>query len=133
MNLIDSSEADINCALVQKMLSTPEMPSALVVGTPSFSSWRFPLINRTGEDRQEFFDDLTEKISQSTELLSSKLAPEHFSNLQVALKTLIEGFIGTDDESSQISYTFWCFFSQQACRKAKAINVLGHIRYPTAP
>jgi hypothetical protein len=68
-------------------------------------------MNRTGEDRQEFFDDLTEKISQRTELLSSRLAPEHFSNLQVTLKTLIEGFISADDESTQGFYTFWHCFS----------------------
>lgn len=57
----------------------------------------------SGDDRQALFDELDFEITQSGDLILSILVPTQFTNLQAALKALIEDFIRNYDESTHNS------------------------------
>ncbi|KAG8808846.1 hypothetical protein FRC17_003747, partial [Serendipita sp. 399] len=81
-----SSEYDnIHMLWMQKMLPRSEISVALVVG----------------DDRQDLFDDLISHVANLTFVHISALSPANFSNIQTAMKAMIEGFIRNYDDKKR--------------------------------
>ena len=104
------SEPSITAVWVQKLLPAPELRTALVVGDriwlPRVSLTE---IESTGDDRQSLINDLNTRLSTTNAVYTSILLPNNFTNLQTALKTLINGLIRHHDHRTQPLFDSWAY------------------------
>ncbi|KAG8807419.1 hypothetical protein FRC19_006665, partial [Serendipita sp. 401] len=70
----DSEYDNIHMLWMQKLRPVSEIPVALVVG----------------DDRHDLFDDLTSSVANLHTIYTSTLSPANFSNIQTAMKSMIE-------------------------------------------